>query len=612
MSDPTAAASASGTLPIKVKNTGFLLDRLGEDCHPLQYLRELTTNAIEAVLRTPSRSGEIVWDVDWITYDLKGVHKLCITDNGDGMAGPQMVDYINQLSSSGSEQSMSGNYGIGAKIATATRNHAGVMYLSWREGQGALIHFWKDSVTGAYGLKQFKTPAGEYQHFMYVEDEVKPSMIVQHGTKVVLMGSSESQDTMQPPPEAAAPSRWISKYLNTRYFHFPAGVTVRAREGWQNPRTDKDRNLLRTITGQEKYLAEHSIYSGRTRLAGATAHWWILRDEPALGNNSGFVESSGHVAALYQDELYEIVSGRAGTARLQNFGVVFGYRQVVIYVEPDALVEKKLTTNTARTMLLINNESLPWAEWALEFRDNMPKEISALIAEKAAGASVADHSKSIRERLKQILELFKVTRYRPAPEGQLQIEGEGLSRGGQSKRQKLSEQTSVSTHSAADGASAGGVYAIFQKEGGKPGERVHPDLFPSVSWITTKDGTRSAGDMEDRAARFLIDQNRLLINADFRVFTDMVGKIIKDLGGNPALLEVVTDAVHGWFEQALVEAIIGIQALRNSKEWSVTSLENALSDEALTTVVMPRYHVHNSVRRELGSKLGKLGVSAGN
>jgi hypothetical protein len=147
MSDPTAAASASGTLPIKVKNTGFLLDRLGEDCHPLQYLRELTTNAIEAVLRTPSRSGEIVWDVDWITYDLKGVHKLCITDNGDGMAGPQMVDYINQLSSSGSEQSMSGNYGIGAKIATATRNHAGVMYLSWREGQGALIHFWKDSVT---------------------------------------------------------------------------------------------------------------------------------------------------------------------------------------------------------------------------------------------------------------------------------------------------------------------------------------------------------------------------------------------------------------------------------------------------------------------------------
>ena len=156
------------------------------------------------------------------------------------------------------------------------------------------------------------------------------------------------------------------------------------------------------------------------------------------------------------------------------------------------------------------------------------------------------------------------------------------------------------------------MYAIFQKEGGKPGERVHPDLFPSVSWITTKDGTRSAGDMEDRAARFLIDQNRLLINADFRVFTDMVGKIIEDLGGNPALLEVVTDAVHGWFEQALVEAIIGIQALRNSKEWSVTSLENALSDEALTTVVMPRYHVHNSVRRELGSKLGKLGVSAGN
>src|SRR5258708_4220837 len=46
-------SSSERTYPLKVANTGFLLDRLGEDCHPLQFLRELTQNGIEAILRTP-------------------------------------------------------------------------------------------------------------------------------------------------------------------------------------------------------------------------------------------------------------------------------------------------------------------------------------------------------------------------------------------------------------------------------------------------------------------------------------------------------------------------------------------------------------------------------
>lgn len=42
----------------------------------------------------------------------------------------------------------------------------------------------------------------------------------------------------------------------------------------------------------------------------------------------------GHVAALYQNELYELVYGRGGTARLMNFGVIFGTDRVVLYWEP--------------------------------------------------------------------------------------------------------------------------------------------------------------------------------------------------------------------------------------------------------------------------------------
>jgi hypothetical protein len=46
--------------------------------------------------------------------------------------------------------------------------------------------------------------------------------------------------------------------------------------------------------------------------------------------------------------------------------------------------------------------------------------------------------------------------------------------------------------------------------------------------------------------------------------------------------------------------------LKDSKEWSVEDIKNALSEEGLTAAVVARYHVNNSVKRELGTRLGKL------
>src|SRR4051812_18798974 len=104
--------SSERTLAMTVRNTGFMVDRLGQDCAPLQFLRELTQNSLEAIQRHGDGSGEIVWDVDWDTFELTGVYKLCITDNGCGMTGEEMVQYINQLSSSVQEQSHEGNFGV--------------------------------------------------------------------------------------------------------------------------------------------------------------------------------------------------------------------------------------------------------------------------------------------------------------------------------------------------------------------------------------------------------------------------------------------------------------------------------------------------------------------
>jgi hypothetical protein len=112
--------------------------------------------------------------------------------------------------------------------------------------------------------------------------------------------------------------------------------------------------------------------------------------------------------------------------------------------------------------------------------------------------------------------------------------------------------------------------------------------------------------LEDRAAKYLIDQNMLQINGDFRVFTDMIDHLCLEVGDGPGIRESVKSAIRNWFEQALIETIIGVQALRNSKEWSTVEVEKALSPEALTAAVMQRYHINIAARRQLGSKLGKL------
>jgi hypothetical protein len=599
--------STRRTSPLTVDNMGFMLDRLGRDCAPLQFLRELTQNSIEAILKQPSKTGEIRWDVDWNHFDLKrdGVYKLAVIDTGVGMSGPDMVKYINQLSSSSSRQSHEGNFGVGAKIAAATRNHAGLIYLSWVDGSGAMIHLWRDPSTGQYGLRRFEQPDGTYNDWLAIDNAVKPDMIGDHGTMVVLLGNDEAEHTMRAPIGAASPSRWIAKYLNTRYFQFPGGVIVRAREGWESPRSDGDRNLLRAVTGQKAYLDEHAVASGRLSITDATAHWWVLKDEPALSQNSGFINSNGHVAALYRDELYEVETARAGVARLQQFGVILGYNRVVIYVEPKASRARELTTNTARTQLLIQSEALPWADWAAEFRDSMPQEIRSVIEEAAAAGARRDHAQTIRERLRQIADLFKLSRYRPAPVGDYLVDSDVPRRGGKTQGEGDGGRGGDGARTGGGGRS-GNVYAVFATQNGDPALKIKADPFPNVMWVRLQDGTRQAGFLDDRAATYLKDQNLLQINGDFRVFHDMIDRFCKSYRDVPGARPIVEEVVTEWFEQSLIEAVMGVQSLEGASEWSREHIDRALSEEALTAAIMPRYHLDIAIRRSVGSKLGSV------
>lgn len=602
MAQGRSAPSSNRTLPMSVANMTFMVDKLGEDCAPLQFVRELTQNAIESIRKSPGKKGELRWDVAWNHQTLTGQTKLAVIDNGVGMTGEEMVEYINKLSSSMHEQSRHGNFGVGAKISALPRNPEGLVYLSWKDGVGYIIHLWRDPENNEYGLKRMKHPDGREEYWGYIDDTLKPDPIKDNGTMVILLGKEDKENTMTAPAGTPMPSRWILRYLNTRYLRFPSGVLAKSREGWEKGQSDRH-SFLREITGQKPWLDQNSQAKGTVDLTTAKAHWWILKE--TVDDDSGHYAGGGHVAALYQDELYELVGSRAGVARLQGFGVIFGCSRVVMYLEPKTDAGVSVNANIARTNLLCNGEPLPWSDWAAEFRDNLPQPISELMEEISAKSSPSDHRAAIRDRLKRLRELFHFSRYRPAQNGQHLIDDDSLTPGGAPKQSDTGGGGSGG--GGGRGGRAGDVYALFlATRGGVSAEEVNSPVEPERKWVTVAEGTRTKGDLEDRAARFLPDQNLLLINGDFRVFTDMTDRWAKKYVQVPGARPAIEQVVREWFEQQLVETVMGAMALRQSGQWTLDELKRLWDEESLTAAVLPRYHVDFAINRALGSKLGTL------
>ena len=108
------------------------------------------------------------------------------TDTGDGMTDRALEGCINKLSSSSSQQTHDGNYGVGAKISTALANPIGLRYRSWKEGRGHEILLCRDT-TGRYGLRQYAIGNDEFSYSPRVPEGSKPAMIETHGIEVTLV-----------------------------------------------------------------------------------------------------------------------------------------------------------------------------------------------------------------------------------------------------------------------------------------------------------------------------------------------------------------------------------------------------------------------------------------
>ena len=229
------------------------------------------------------------------------------------------------------------------------------------------------------------------------------------------MGVKKDDITIAAPPEAAATTRWIVEVSQQSIFSIPRKVSRSkpAKVGTTYVPTKTGICFVRSADRNRTSI-------GIARLSGVHAS----RREGSLVDSQRRDRHEqqqrlhrGRPATLqrYIRASYDRYRARGNRALATLRPVVRGTSLWSCTCGPPPTGTQALTTNTARTMLLLDGEKAPWEDWAYEFRQNMPKGLPISSVRRPRRCKEKDHTNNIKDRLKNVMDLYKVSRYRPDP-----------------------------------------------------------------------------------------------------------------------------------------------------------------------------------------------------
>ena len=584
------------------KNTSFSLDQLGRQCSPLQYVRELTQNSIESIIGSTGE-GEIFWTFDEEELKETGIHKLACIDSGPAMDGEELRTLMNNMYSSGKEQSSQGNFGIGAKVAGLYRSPKGLIYKSYKNGKGNIGELVRQPISGKYGLRQQEESDGSLTPYLEIPISSMPDEIKdrESGTMVTLLGKSEEEDTFTSPPEGEQGKEWLSRYLNGRYFSLPENIQLMVTYR-NNPYQSGESNYKRReIKGMKHFLNLYQDASGEVELNGAKMHWWVMNEKFRKLN---YVTNFSHTGTLFQNEIHDLeVATKTNKSRLNRCGIIHLLNRMVIYAEPTT---DGVFADASRTEIFIApGIKAPWNDWADDFFENLPPEIAKLEDEASKRSSDGDINIQAYDMLKAWLKDYKVPKYTTKDSGEIEIsslvDSGGVPESGstsETQNDKLNQQRKNT-------GSRGKRYSDFTTDDGEKGREVSSEQFiPRVDWIDPEDQPH----LEDRAAQYIRPHNRLLINKKYRGFTSWVNLVHTEKGGGkPGSRTIVEDACKLHWQVHLCETVMRVQMLKkDGRTWRMDEIDTALSELGLTTAVSGIGHLDKAVRSKVGHAIGKV------
>ena len=392
---------------MKISQAKNFIERAYREGGEEQYIRELFVNSIEA------DATHIEFGPEPQGFNAHNKSRLMISDDGVGMGEEELKRYMNTYGLGG--KSIGGvheNFGIGSKTSLLPWNKYGLVVISWTKEtpKGVMIRLCYDSEENEYGLYKFETDEGEYVNAVepsfYDKDididwsEIKPSFIKEHGTVIVCLGDTGSEDTFYG-PNCNSRLKAIPLFLNKRIWEIPNNVEVKALE----PKKNESKNSIHTrfVYGAKYFLEkiedESSISSkGELLLSCGTKINWFLR-KGERKDVSPYAHKNGYISVLYKNELYN-TSNHHFTYRTFGISPKEVAKNLTLIIEPNISGDNDIFPESSRNSLRkADGSPINLSDWAEEFANKLPNEIIDAIKDSRPNTTGAIDDDKWKERI---------------------------------------------------------------------------------------------------------------------------------------------------------------------------------------------------------------------
>ena len=199
-------------IQLRFDGNAKFLETMAANAPKSMMTREVVVNALEAnathvFIDFVDFSSDFVSCGPVFSADVCSGRKMSILDNGHGMTGEQLQEYMSNLFSSGTGKTFIGdgglNFGVGLRLMAAYHNPGGVIVETWVGGYGHRVIIRKNARTGQYELM----PNGPSDSSVLEEGIAIPAKLLDlakeqgrkpdliHGTRLIFIGHNGADVT---------------------------------------------------------------------------------------------------------------------------------------------------------------------------------------------------------------------------------------------------------------------------------------------------------------------------------------------------------------------------------------------------------------------------------
>ena len=570
----------------------LLIDSWRNQISQDQQYREFTQNSIESIKRVqkqnPEYKGIIKWGIDERYLNKNKVKKLCIIDNGEGMTPQEMLLNLNSLGGS-TRNNEYYNHGCGAKIAGLAHNREGLIYRSWKNGQGYVAKFMRNEM-GRYGMVKIKN-----RNTHPLPEIEKPAEIKEHGCMVTLLGDSFEQNTTEPVKgnygtllknSRNSKTEWLSAYLNTKFYNVPNNIKLTCSRFLENRTT-----TVNIIKGHEYGLGLDFEKKDEVQLTKTKVKIFYRENanRQEVSNKQNYV-TNGQLAIVNQGEVIKLeFSSAGGVNPLPAWGLQCLKKHVALVLIPEGQFKQNIERTDLTHEGMSINEQLNL--WKTEFKEAMPQWLKDIEAKKQLEQMEKDND--TETRLKNLSPLFKKERYYNSERGDVNIK-EDEKRKASSKKDNMGDEPDPNPNPDHDPKDEfGKIDAVFGVEVDRSkykGKKINIiNEYPEV--LKTNEGpSPMIGSFEK--SNYTIE-----INVESNLVVELTDYLHKKF--NRIMRTVIVDEVFKLIGLSLKQQVAHVHNRMNATE---EEIDNALSPLSLTACAANKDFIVDRLKTKFSSK----------